>query len=224
MNPAYPPASTMLADSSPSFPPRMRLSPFAAVLALSLSFPALAEESKPAPAPAAEADPEVMEEVEQMFTELDKDGSGAITVEEVKAVVGEQIKAQFGDQAAPLVEMVVKQFMGNCDADRNGTLEKKELVKLIEGQRAQLAGAVAGWFTEVDGDGDGKLTRKEYLHGAGGDPVRAQDAFDQLEAADLNGDQILTLAELRASLSVVARAGVLDQGGGEEMEEEEEVQ
>ena len=129
---------------------------------------------------------------ENMFKDADTDGDGTISKAEFKAYYAKQSAKRFKEmdtnkdgkltpdemQCAPKHEMRqgdgtthLDQRFNAADLNHDGGLDRKE---------AKAMPVVAAYFDKIDTNGDGKVTRQEYLdampmlHQAKGLPVRKE--------------------------------------------------
>jgi Ca2+-binding EF-hand superfamily protein len=104
-----------------------------------------------------------------MFAEIDANGDGSVTVEELEA-----------HRAARFTAL---------DADGNGTVSRQEFIDHAAAQAGERAGTI---FDRFDADGDGTLTRDaiEARRGMGPDTERMFARFDE------NGDGTVTVEEI----------------------------
>ncbi|BFU25882.1 calcium-binding protein 1 (EhCBP1), putative [Entamoeba histolytica HM-1:IMSS-B] len=126
---------------------------------------------------------------EALFKEIDVNGDGAVSYEEVKAFVSKK-RAIKNEQ---LLQLIFK----SIDADGNGEIDQNEFAKFygsIQGQ--DLSDDKIGLkvlYKLMDVDGDGKLTKEEVTsffkkHGI-------EKVAEQVMKADANGDGYITLEE-----------------------------
>jgi len=124
-------------------------------------------------------------QAEEMFSRLDEDGNGQVTVEEVPP---------------PIVERF-EQLLKGGDKNRDGQLSKEELLALsrrIESQemqqlpQAEIDRRLKRLFRRFDQNGDNRLSLKEA-------PRRMKDRFEHLDADDngsLDRQELTRVVEL----------------------------
>lgn len=129
------------------------------------------------PAMAQDAGPRSAE----VFAELDADGDGALSLEELQAGRGGDRFAQAdtdGDgtitrdemlaQVTERAEAGVDRFFDRFDADEDGAVTQEEIAEAREAQneerRARMAERI---FERMDADGDGTVSEEEFADAAG---------------------------------------------------------
>ncbi|MGK5640730.1 EF-hand domain-containing protein [Streptomyces sp. URMC 126] len=150
---------------------------------------------------------------ERVFAMLDADGDGVISASEYLARARNVIRATGRADDDPLV--IAARASGErawaaMDADGDGgvTFEEYDAWAGAEAFDGVCRATLAALFDLADGDGDGRLTRSEFLllRTALGNPeANARAAFDELDA---DGDGLVGRDEYLASI----RAHVAEEG------------
>ncbi|OMO87356.1 hypothetical protein CCACVL1_09112 [Corchorus capsularis] len=92
--------------------------------------------------------------LKQMFNNIDTDGSGTITLEELRAGL-----ARLGSK---LTESEIKQLMDAADVDKSGTIDYIEFITAtMHRHRLEIEDNIAKAFQYFDQDGSGFITRDE---------------------------------------------------------------
>lgn len=123
---------------------------------------------------------------------------------------GQGLRARGGDLA-----------VGRLDRDGDGRVSRHELelTGAGEGRQAALAQRLLHHFAAIDVDGDGAITRGEYIAWQAGtrtqrEAARAQQARQRFVQADLNGDGHLSRVEVAEAMPhLVAAFAWLDSNG-----------
>ena len=119
-------------------------------------------------------------ELKTAFMAIDKDKSGAISAEELKAVM--EMVGQ------PATDEQVESMISNADCDENGKVEFPEFAKMM--QKLMREQQIREAFQALDSDGSGKITvdkLKEIMRAAGADI--GEDQIDEMiKQADSDGD------------------------------------
>ena len=119
-------------------------------------------------------------ELKTAFMAIDKDQSGAISAEELKAVM--EMVGQ------PATDEQVEHMISNADCDENGKVEFPEFVKMMK--KLMHEQQIREAFQALDSDGSGKITvdeLKEIMKAAGVDI--SEDQIDEMiKQADSDGD------------------------------------
>lgn len=167
----------------------------------------------------AEAEQAMHEEVEDLFDQIDRDGSGTLTFDEVWADLNSRNSGMTIDQAQILFETI------DVDGDGQVTMaEFKAHMGLPEyaswyADDAQVQAEIQAEevFDTIDQDGKGFLSLDDLwddLEGKGFDLTREQveDVFKEL---DVNGDGKISLAEFKAHMGLpddlIAEAGAIEE-------------
>ena len=85
------------------------------------------------------------------FAEMDADGDGRITAEEMDAV-GAGVGKEIGEAAGAVVAKLIKGLLLTMDADKDGVVSRDEFAK-----------ATGELFAKLDTNRDAELTRAELL-------------------------------------------------------------
>jgi calcium-binding protein CML len=131
-------------------------------------------------------------ELRAAFDFMDTDRDGRIGAEELRVGLRELGQHVGYDEACKLIASV--------DADHDGVVDFAEFVRLLEplptglDQEADEAEA----FAVLDWDGDGYLTAPELMRAQPGLP--RVEAEQMVQAADVDGDGRLSLAEFRRAM------------------------
>ncbi|VDK33307.1 unnamed protein product [Dibothriocephalus latus] len=127
-----------------------------------------------------------MDAWKEMFQSLDKDGSGTISVNELKAFLASAGSADMQDTVDAWMEdydtnndgqLNYQEFLGFIatleewrelfdliDVDRSGEIDAAELMLFLKDHGySELVPAVKAWIKEFDRNGDGKLQYREFL-------------------------------------------------------------
>lgn len=108
---------------------------------------------------------------QMLFSEMDLDGNGAVTFEEMQGaregwfartdIDGDGVltRAELVAQAMTRAEAGIDQLLERADADRDGSLSVAELDQMREARRVA---AMQRMFDRVDADGDGEVTEAEF--------------------------------------------------------------
>ncbi|GAB5445257.1 EF-hand domain-containing protein [Gymnodinialimonas sp.] len=113
-----------------------------------------------------------------IFSELDADGNGAVTLEEMQAAGANRFAAADTDgdgalsrdellaQGAERAERRVDRLLERADADGDGLLTQAEMEEAREGRRGHGRGGRGPdperIFERMDADGDGSVTQAEF--------------------------------------------------------------
>jgi len=125
--------------------------------------------------------PEDIKEMEKMFKEIDTDGSGTITIAELKEALKRSGKK--------LPEAEVEEMLSVYDVDGDGVIDYSEFVaatnnwnKLYTMENLDMA------FKKFDLDGDGEITPDEVLEALKDCGVSMENVMDIIREADADGD------------------------------------
>jgi Ca2+-binding EF-hand superfamily protein len=151
-----------------------------------------AETAPPAPEAAAPADDMPGRGPMAMFAEMDANGDGSVTVEEVDAFRTARFAA--------------------LDADGNGTVSRQEFMDQAAARAAERAGTM---FDRLDADGDGTLTRDviEARRGPGPDAEMLIERFDTDGDGAVSEEEIAVVQE-RMMERHEGRGDRMGHGGG----------
>lgn len=120
-----------------------------------------------------------------IFEQLDADGNGSVTLEEMQAAGANRFAAADADgdgalsrdellaQGQERVESRVDRLLERADADGDGQLTQAEMEEVREGRRGHGRGGRGGrggpnperMFERLDADGDGAVTQAEFDEG-----------------------------------------------------------
>ena len=138
--------------------------------------------------PAAFAAPAFAQEADRqgpprmIFEELDADGNGSVTLEEMQAAGANRFAAADADgdgslsrdelvaQGQERVESRIDRLLERADTDGDGQLTQAEMEEAREGRRGHGRGGRGGpnperMFERLDVDGDGAVTQAEFDEG-----------------------------------------------------------
>lgn len=159
------------------------------------------------------------EEAAAKFTELDTEGTGSLSQEQMAQGDPRRSSAQLSDESmSALLELTQQNSSGSeifnsLDADESGTLSQDEFISGRPGFASESDAATE--FARLDADGDGSLTSEEVEAGQtesssevagnrpppppppGGGEVSLDEIFDDL---DLNEDGVVDVSELMSAL------------------------
>lgn len=130
--------------------------------------------AQPVPASISDKNSDAQKNFERRFTQLDRNGDGAIDREEAAA------------------HAVLSKHFDDIDVNKDGRLSREELQTQRQEHRNRFLSRFDEQFTAADKDGDGALTRAEAEAGRMG---RIVEHFDRIDA---NRDGKVTREELRA--------------------------
>ena len=134
---------------------------------------------------------EQVEEYREAFEIFDKDGSGTITVEELRQVI-----VSLG-QKCSLKQ--AKDMIAEVDTDKNETIEFDEFVQMMLKKRGDPKDELFEAFKTFDKNGDGKISHselKEVMKNMGSEMDDAE--IDQMiSAADTDGDHEISFEEFK---------------------------
>mmetsp|Transcript_42866 Transcript_42866/g.99862 ORF Transcript_42866/g.99862 Transcript_42866/m.99862 type:complete len:528 (-) Transcript_42866:67-1650(-) len=165
----------------------------------------------PAPTGRADAGPARLEardrwntyeiRLQEIFTEYDKDNSGALEVDEFRALLRD-----FNEGRDPTEEEHAF-MMKLSDKDRDGRISLGELHYALRAWHSyrHMDDSLLRLFAEFDFDESGHLSVEE-LHGLltamnGGKPVPGHEVARVLQEADVLGDRVIHRAELLGAIS-----------------------
>ncbi|WP_370947964.1 EF-hand domain-containing protein [Amycolatopsis sp. cg5] len=128
-----------------------------------------------------------------MFSALDKDGSGTVSVRELREAM-----ARLG-----LDESKAVGTLAGIDLDGDGEVDLQEFVALVhrldqgEAKKAELQAI----FDEFDADGDGFISRAEYQQVVSrlGEGITDEQVTELFALTDTDDDKRITFDEFRAS-------------------------
>ena len=148
-----------------------------------------------------------MSDLRALFKQIDKDGNGLITDDELMGGLKEGGYVLTAEEAMWL--------MRGVDVNSDGKLDVDEFCAcMIDLRRTQSTAVweefVAGLFSRVDADGSGSVELKELLHFMpecleGGEET-LQAAEDALREADLDGDGVVSFDEFKEMLNEADRS------------------
>ena len=129
-----------------------------------------------------------LQKLKKLFTEIDADGNGHITVAELQQAVEKSsaVAADLGVGEAKLTPEELQRILQAADMDGDGTLSYNELV-LTTVQRKLAAKEERLWiaFSKIDLNRDGLLTVEELSSVLGEDLA---EASQMIKSVDRNGD------------------------------------
>ncbi|KAM6543647.1 hypothetical protein CsatB_008094 [Cannabis sativa] len=127
--------------------------------------------------------------LKQMFNNMDTDGSGTITIEELKTGL-----SRLGSK---LSEAEIQQLMEAADVDRNGTVEYDEFITAtMHRHRLERDENLYKAFQFFDKDGNGYITREELKQAMTQYDMGDEATIDEiLDDVDTNKDGKITFEE-----------------------------
>mmetsp|Transcript_14927 Transcript_14927/g.16589 ORF Transcript_14927/g.16589 Transcript_14927/m.16589 type:complete len:138 (-) Transcript_14927:48-461(-) len=114
------------------------------------------------------------------FNDIDKDGSGEISLRELRGVLRlpkaelKKIIIEVDDDKnrklnyEQFLQVFEKRFKGlfqDMDTDASGNVDNQEFVKYVEGLGFADKDAIAAYLKKVDANGDGKISFMEFTFG-----------------------------------------------------------
>ncbi|MFD8495547.1 EF-hand domain-containing protein [Amycolatopsis sp. NPDC059657] len=128
-----------------------------------------------------------------MFSALDKDGSGTVSVRELRDAMG-----RLG-----LDESKAAGTLAGADLDGDGVVDLGEFVALLHGldQGEAKKAELQAIFDEFDADGDGFISRAEYQQVVSrlGEDITDEQVSELFALTDSDDDKLITFDEFRAS-------------------------
>lgn len=124
-----------------------------------------------------------LEELRVTFYQLDKDGDGRLSREELLT----------GYEKTALALVNVDEVIRNCDTDKNGLIDYSEfLTATIDWQSKLTKSIVESAFKAFDMDGNGSITKEELKEVLGGEQVLDDEVWTELvHEVDTNGDGVV---------------------------------
>ncbi|CAI0435493.1 unnamed protein product [Linum tenue] len=132
--------------------------------------------------------------LKQMFKNMDTDGSGTITYDELKAGL-----TRLGSK---LSEAEMKQLMDAADVDKNGTIDYVEFITAtMHRQRLEKEEHLFEAFQYFDKDGSGFITRDELRHAMSQYGMGDEDTINEiLDDVDIDKDGKINYEEFVAMM------------------------
>ena len=124
-----------------------------------------------------------LEELRVTFYQLDQDGDGRLSREELLT----------GYEKTALALVNVDEVIRNCDTDKNGLIDYSEfLTATIDWQSKLTKSIVESAFKAFDMDGNGSITKEELKEVLGGEQVLDDEVWTELvHEVDTNGDGVV---------------------------------
>jgi len=151
--------------------------------------------------------------IDELFHILDKEGAGAIAIEDLAAKLEASGKASEG----AATEENIQQF----DANGDGKLDATEFRNLLEFEADHFVGPnTFDYFKVFDVNGDGQISNAEFLEDMAAIETALGVYVDQeginslFDSIDSNGDGNINLGEFYASHNQVERKGEERRRGG----------
>ena len=141
---------------------------------------------------AAHLNEKEVENLKKQFLALDEDGSGLVTIEELKGI--------FKDPRLKMSEDDVEVLLGEFDLDGSGAVDLTEFMVLMGNKKNKglqelfhkaiiLRSAIRKRFQEFDKNGDGYITKKEFRGVMRKQKKITETQLDAMvKQADKNGD------------------------------------
>ena len=151
----------------------------------------------------AQLSEEEIAKIKRSFLELDEDGSGEISVQELQSILK--------DPKLRMSEEDVKGLMDDFDLDGNGTIDICEFLILMSNRKNRnlihraivIRTQIRKMFKNLDLDGNGYITRKEFktvMRKQRGKYSEKQ-LDEMLKEADINGDGKIDYDEFVISMT-----------------------
>ena len=151
----------------------------------------------------AQLSEEEIAKIKRSFLELDEDGSGEISVQELQSILK--------DPKLRMSEEDVKGLMEDFDLDGNGTIDICEFLILMSNRKNRnlihraivIRTQIRKMFKKLDQDGNGYITRKEFktvMRKQRGKYSEKQ-LDEMLKEADINGDGKIDYDEFVISMT-----------------------
>ena len=151
----------------------------------------------------AQLSEEEIAKIKRSFLELDEDGSGEISVQELQSILK--------DPKLKMSEEDVKTLMADFDLDGNGTIDICEFLILMSNRKNRnlihraivIRTQIRKMFKNLDLDGNGYITRKEFktvMRKQRGKYSEKQ-LDEMLKEADINGDGKIDYDEFVVSMT-----------------------
>ena len=134
-------------------------------------------------------------EYREAFNIFDKDGSGTITVEELR-----QVMVNMG-QKCTIAE--AKRMIAEVDTDNNQTIELREFIEMMLKKTANPKDELYEAFKTFDKDGNGKISHSELklVMKNMGNNMDDSEIDQMILAADMDGDHEISFEEFKKMMT-----------------------
>ncbi|CAG9318750.1 unnamed protein product [Blepharisma stoltei] len=134
---------------------------------------------------------EETQQLEEVFRNIDKDGDGKISKEELEAGIA---KVKLGSI------LDAREVMERCDIDQNGYIDFSEFITAAtDWERSLSITKLERAFKAYDVDSSGTISAKELQNFLSADPsINFQECQNILKEVDTNGDGVIDFAEFIA--------------------------
>lgn len=137
---------------------------------------------------------EEIEDLRNIFQEIDKNGDGKLSKEEI-----EQGYSNFGRE----IDLDIVEIMERCDTDGNGYLDYTEfLTAAVNWQKLLSNDRLATAFKVYDKNGDGKISLNELAETLSNSGVDQVTLTDMIRLADKNGDGEIDFEEFKELMKI----------------------
>ena len=132
-----------------------------------------------------------IENIKRLFLAVDEDGSGEISVAELRSILG--------DRKLKMSEEDIDRFLQEFDRDGSGTIDICEFLIMMSNHKNKalihkaiiLRASMRKAFRQFDKNGDGYITKKEFktaVKKRNGGKIPEEQLDAMMRDADLNGD------------------------------------
>ncbi|CAG9320051.1 unnamed protein product [Blepharisma stoltei] len=127
-------------------------------------------------------------QLEEVFRNIDKNGDGKISIEELEAGI---LKVKLG------ASLDAKEIMERCDIDKNGFIDFSEFITAAtDWERTLSISKLEKAFKAYDIDGSGSISASELQAFLSADPsINLEECQKILSEADINGDGVIDFTE-----------------------------
>eukprot|EP00184_Porphyridium_aerugineum_P008633 CAMPEP_0184692570 /NCGR_PEP_ID=MMETSP0313-20130426/994_1 /TAXON_ID=2792 /ORGANISM="Porphyridium aerugineum, Strain SAG 1380-2" /LENGTH=522 /DNA_ID=CAMNT_0027150409 /DNA_START=284 /DNA_END=1852 /DNA_ORIENTATION=- len=136
---------------------------------------------------------EELDELKKMFEAVDTDGSGNISIAELRTAM-KKAGSKFTDQE-------VEEMLQTYDVDGDGTIDYSEFVSAMTNiNKLNTVENIQKAFHQFDKDGDGTITAEEVLHALRDCHIDIEKAKEIVKSADKNNDGQIDYEEFYAMM------------------------
>ena len=138
---------------------------------------------------------EALCEFKEAFEIFDKDGSGTITVEELRQVITNM------GQNCTLAD--AKKMIAEVDTDNNETIELEEFIQMMTRKKGDPKDELYEAFKTFDKNGDGKISHSELktVMKNMGNEMDDNEIDQMIQAADIDGDNEISFEEFKKMMT-----------------------
>lgn len=140
---------------------------------------------------ASQADNHNDDEIRKLFLQMDTDGDGKLSRDEI---------IQGFEKLSLAVD--VDDVLNRCDADCNGFIEYTEFIAATTDWHKEISESnLKAAFQAFDLDANGQISFEEFMEVVGDDQISGQETWNEIIAqADVNGDGMIDFKEFRIAL------------------------